>query len=120
MALYDELREGVNKLPVSEIMAAPAVTMDGEQLDGVAKALIWAMAVDEGFTDPQKVISEWNLTGDSNLSTCVHTTMDKLQSDFAEMQKQDPNMYPGGFEQYWSNFPITLQLLDGSWLVWCE
>lgn len=98
----------------------PAVTMNGEELDGIAKALIWAQAVDEGYTDPAKVIEDWNLTGDANLSTCVLTTMDKLQSDFKEMQKMDPDMYPQGFDQYWNNFPIATELPDGRWLVWME
>ena len=120
MALYDELRRGIDQLPASALMACVVVTMDGEQLDGIAKALIWAQAVDEGFTDPRKVVDAWNLTDNPNLSTCVHTTMDKLQSDFAEMKEQDPDMYPGGFDEYWGNFPITLQLPDSSWLVWCE
>ena len=120
MALYDELRKGVSQLPVAAIMAAPAVTMDGEQLDGVAKALIWAQAVDEGYTDPAKVITDWSLTGNADLSVCVRTTVDKLKSDLAEMQEQDPGMYPGGFEEYWDNFPITIELPDGSWLVWME
>lgn len=120
MALQDELKIGLQRLDAKAIMDAPAVTMDGEALDGAAKALIWAQAVDEGYTDPAKVIEDWSLTGDANLSVCVHTTMDKLKSDFAEMQKQDPSLYPEGFEQYWDNFPIAIELPDGSWLVWME
>lgn len=120
MSLQYGLLKGMERLDAQALMAAPAVTMDGEDIGPAARALIWAQAVDEGYRDPAKVIEDWSLTGDANLSVCVLTTMDKLKADFEDAVEQDPDLYPGGFEEYWGNFPITIALPDGRWLVWME
>lgn len=120
MSLFNDMLNGMKQLDAQAIMAAPAVTMDGKELGPAARSLIWAQAVEEGYTDPAKVIEDWSLTGDANLSVCVLTTMDKLKADFEDMVEQYPDLYPGGFEEYWGNFPITIALPDGRWLVWME
>lgn len=119
MALFDNMLDGMKQLDAQAVMAAPAVTMDGEELGPAAKALIWAQAVEEGYTDPAKVIEDWNLTGDQNLSTCVITTRDALKDDFADIEANDPGIYKD-FEDYWTGFPIRILLPDGHWVIWME
>lgn len=119
MALFDSMLNGMKQLDAQAIMAAPAVTMDGEELGPAAKALIWAQAVEEGYTDPAKVIEEWDLTSDKRQSTCNFATMSELKADFAEITKDDPGMYKD-FEDFWEGFPIRILLPDGRWLIWME
>lgn len=110
------MRYAMRKLDLDAILAVPAVTIDNEALSDSAKTLIWASAVDAGYTDPKKVIEDYELTTVASLSTTTIVSWKKFVADFEDMKATLDDFDYETPEQYLTAFSY-ITLPDGRYLL---